>query len=110
MFFIMFFPISGIYQFLELVCVPLSWRVSMVIIILANTIVSVIIEGGIDMYGSKCFSWLCCQQRKVPKARYMHLAQELSVDPDWPPKPKSTTEAKPALLPDDCSYQIEAIS
>uniref|UniRef100_A0A671S2R8 Polyamine-transporting ATPase 13A3 n=1 Tax=Sinocyclocheilus anshuiensis TaxID=1608454 RepID=A0A671S2R8_9TELE len=95
---------------LRLVCVPLSWRVSVVLIVLGNTVVSVFIEGGIDLFGTKCLSWLCCRQKKVPKARYMHLAQELSVDPDWPPKPKSTTEAKPAPHPDDCSYQIEAIS
>uniref|UniRef100_A0A671S3U2 Probable cation-transporting ATPase 13A3 n=1 Tax=Sinocyclocheilus anshuiensis TaxID=1608454 RepID=A0A671S3U2_9TELE len=86
------------------------WRVSVVLIVLGNTVVSVFIEGGIDLFGTKCLSWLCCRQKKVPKARYMHLAQELSVDPDWPPKPKSTTEAKPAPHPDDCSYQIEAIS
>ncbi|XP_043107813.1 polyamine-transporting ATPase 13A3 isoform X2 [Puntigrus tetrazona] len=141
LFFIMFVPISGIYQFLELVCVPLSWRVSMVLIVVGNTLVSVFIEtvvldvilwkhvfsrdkqgsygvspagptpqGGIDMFGTKCLSWLCCRQKKVPKARYMHLAQELSVDPDWPPKPKSTTEAKAASHPEDCSYQIEAVS
>uniref|UniRef100_A0A671RAY8 Probable cation-transporting ATPase 13A3 n=1 Tax=Sinocyclocheilus anshuiensis TaxID=1608454 RepID=A0A671RAY8_9TELE len=71
---------------------------------------SVFIEEGIDMFGTKCLSWLCCRQKKVPKARYMHLAQELSVDPDWPPKPKSTTEAKLTPHPDDCSYQIEAVS
>uniref|UniRef100_A0A672KRZ5 ATPase 13A3 n=1 Tax=Sinocyclocheilus grahami TaxID=75366 RepID=A0A672KRZ5_SINGR len=94
----------------SLVCVPLSWRVSMVLIVLGNTLVSVFIEEGIDMFGTKCLSWLCCRQKKVPKARYMHLAQELSVDPDWPPKPKSTTEAKPTPHPDDCSYQIEAVS
>ncbi|XP_016327909.1 probable cation-transporting ATPase 13A3 isoform X1 [Sinocyclocheilus anshuiensis] len=141
LFFIMFVPISGIYEFLELVCVPLSWRVSMVLIVLGNTVVSVFIETvvldvilwkhvfsrdkqgsygvspagptpqeGIDMFGTKCLSWLCCRQKKVPKARYMHLAQELSVDPDWPPKPKSTTEAKLTPHPDDCSYQIEAVS
>uniref|UniRef100_A0A673JTP3 Probable cation-transporting ATPase 13A3 n=1 Tax=Sinocyclocheilus rhinocerous TaxID=307959 RepID=A0A673JTP3_9TELE len=86
------------------------WRVSMVLIVLGNTVVSVFIEGGIDLFGTKCLSWLCCRQKKVPKARYMHLAQELSVDPDWPPKPKSTTEAKPTPHLDDCSYQIEAIS
>uniref|UniRef100_A0A671S3U7 Polyamine-transporting ATPase 13A3 n=1 Tax=Sinocyclocheilus anshuiensis TaxID=1608454 RepID=A0A671S3U7_9TELE len=86
LFFIMFFPIAEIDQFLEV----RLFR--------------------IDLFGTKCLSWLCCRQKKVPKARYMHLAQELSVDPDWPPKPKSTTEAKPAPHPDDCSYQIEAIS
>uniref|UniRef100_A0A8C0YU27 Polyamine-transporting ATPase 13A3 n=1 Tax=Cyprinus carpio carpio TaxID=630221 RepID=A0A8C0YU27_CYPCA len=141
LFFIMFFPVAEIDDFLELVCVPLSWRVSMVLILLGNTGMSVFIEtvvldvilwkhvfsrdkqgsygispaaptpqGGIDQFGTKCLTWLCCRQKKVPKARYMHLAQELSVDPDWPPKPKSTTEAKPAPHPDDYSYQIEAIS
>uniref|UniRef100_A0A673YDB7 Polyamine-transporting ATPase 13A3 n=1 Tax=Salmo trutta TaxID=8032 RepID=A0A673YDB7_SALTR len=57
-----------------------------------------------------CLSWLCCRQRKVPKALYMHLAQELSVDPDWPPKPTTTTEANPpppGNTPENCSsYQI----
>ncbi|XP_016338212.1 probable cation-transporting ATPase 13A3 isoform X3 [Sinocyclocheilus anshuiensis] len=44
LFFIMFFPIAEIDQFLELVCVPLSWRVSVVLIVLGNTVVSVFIE------------------------------------------------------------------
>ncbi|XP_026077341.1 probable cation-transporting ATPase 13A3 isoform X1 [Carassius auratus] len=141
LFFIMFFPVAKINTFLQLECVPLSWRVSMVLILLGNTVVSVFIENvvldvilwkhvfsrdkqgsygispagsppqrGIDQFGTKCLSWLCCRQKRVPKARYMHLAQELSVDPDWPPKPKSTTEAKPAPHSDDCSYHIEAIS
>ncbi|XP_052465415.1 polyamine-transporting ATPase 13A3 isoform X2 [Carassius gibelio] len=110
LFFIMFFPVAKINTFLQLECVPLSWRVSMVLILLGNTVVSVFIERGIDQFGTKCLSWLCCRQKRVPKARYMHLAQELSVDPDWPPKPKSTTEAKPAPHSDDCSYHIEAIS
>uniref|UniRef100_A0A673YCK2 Polyamine-transporting ATPase 13A3 n=1 Tax=Salmo trutta TaxID=8032 RepID=A0A673YCK2_SALTR len=67
-------------------------------------------QGGIDLWGPKCLSWLCCRQRKVPKALYMHLAQELSVDPDWPPKPTTTTEANPpppGNTPENCSsYQI----
>lgn len=33
----------------------------------------------------------------MPKAKYMHLAQELLVDPDWPPKPRTTTEAKTSV-------------
>ncbi|XP_065097075.1 polyamine-transporting ATPase 13A3 isoform X1 [Paramisgurnus dabryanus] len=141
LFFIMFFPVSGIYTFLELVCIPLSWRVAMLLIILSNAAVSFFIETvvldvilwkhvfsrdkqgsydvspaaptpqeGIDVYGRSCFSLLCCRRKKLPKARYMHLAQELSVDPDWPPKPKSTTEAKAAAHSDNCSYHIEAVS
>lgn len=33
-------------------------------------------------------------RKAPPKAKYMHLARELLVDPDWPPKPSTTTEAK----------------
>uniref|UniRef100_A0A3Q1BMN3 Polyamine-transporting ATPase 13A3 n=1 Tax=Amphiprion ocellaris TaxID=80972 RepID=A0A3Q1BMN3_AMPOC len=63
------------------------------------------LEGVIDLRGYKCLSRLCCPRKMMPKARYMHLAQELSVDPDWPPKPTTTTEAKPR--PENGStYQI----
>uniref|UniRef100_A0A4W3IJR9 ATPase 13A3 n=1 Tax=Callorhinchus milii TaxID=7868 RepID=A0A4W3IJR9_CALMI len=47
--------------------------------------------------------------KSKPKAKYMHLAQELLVDPDWPPKPKSTTEAK-VPLSENCSYSIITMS
>ncbi|XP_035764116.1 probable cation-transporting ATPase 13A3 [Neolamprologus brichardi] len=62
-------------------------------------------QGANDLYGHKCLSCQCCPRKMRPKARYMHLAQELSVDPDWPPKPTTTTEAKPR--PENGSaYQI----
>ncbi|XP_039983999.1 probable cation-transporting ATPase 13A3 isoform X1 [Xiphias gladius] len=133
--FIMFHPIETIDEFLQIVCVPFEWRVKLFLIILVNAAVSVVVEtfildivlwklvfsrdkqgsfgitpadptpqGGMDLRAYKCLSWLCCP-RKTPKARYMHLAQELSVDPDWPPKPTTTTEAKPR--PENGStYQI----
>ncbi|TKS74685.1 putative cation-transporting ATPase 13A3 [Collichthys lucidus] len=134
--FIMFHPVQGIDDFLEIVCVPFEWRVKLFLITLVNAAVSVLVEtfildivlwklvfsrdkqgsfgvtpaaptpqGGIDLWGYKCLSWLCCPRKMAPKARYMHLAQELSVDPDWPPKPTTTTEAKPR--PENGStYQI----
>uniref|UniRef100_A0A8D3D550 Polyamine-transporting ATPase 13A3 n=1 Tax=Scophthalmus maximus TaxID=52904 RepID=A0A8D3D550_SCOMX len=87
-----------------IVCVPFDWRVKLFLIIVVNAAVSVVVERGIDLQAYKCLSWLRCL-RKMPKARYMHLAQELSVDPDWPPKPTTTTEAKPC--PENGStYQI----
>uniref|UniRef100_A0A8C5UMR3 Polyamine-transporting ATPase 13A3 n=1 Tax=Malurus cyaneus samueli TaxID=2593467 RepID=A0A8C5UMR3_9PASS len=57
-----------------------------------------------------CFlsSLLGCRE-KTPKAKYMHLAQELLVDPEWPPKPRTTTEAKvPAQ--ENGSYQIITVT
>uniref|UniRef100_A0A4W6DT65 Polyamine-transporting ATPase 13A3 n=1 Tax=Lates calcarifer TaxID=8187 RepID=A0A4W6DT65_LATCA len=102
--FIMFHPVETIDEFLEIVCVPFEWRLKLLLIIVVNAAVSVVVEGVIDLRAYKCLSWLCCS-RKMPKARYMHLAQELSVDPDWPPKPTTTTEAKPR--PENGStYQI----
>ncbi|XP_035032417.1 polyamine-transporting ATPase 13A3 isoform X1 [Hippoglossus stenolepis] len=133
--FIMFHPVKTIDEFLEILCVPFDWKVKLLLIIIVNAAVSVVVETfildiilwklvfsrdkqgsfgvtpaaptpqrGIDLQVFKCLSWLCCS-RKMPKARYMHLAQELSVDPDWPPKPTTTTEAKPR--PENGStYQI----
>uniref|UniRef100_A0A668AEB2 Polyamine-transporting ATPase 13A3 n=1 Tax=Myripristis murdjan TaxID=586833 RepID=A0A668AEB2_9TELE len=90
---------------LAIVDVPFEWRFKLLVVILVNAAASVLMEGGIDLWGYRCLSWLCCRRKMTPKARYMHLAQELSVDPDWPPKPTTTTEAKPC--PDNCSaYQI----
>ncbi|XP_062411536.1 polyamine-transporting ATPase 13A3 isoform X2 [Sardina pilchardus] len=135
--FLLFYRNSAIDDFLEIVCVPMEWRLNILFIIFLNAVVSIIVEtlvldvvlwklvfsrdkqgsyaaspaaptpqGSVDMWGSRCVSWLTCRRRKVPKARYMHLAQELRVDPDWPPKPKTTTEAKPPPRPENGSYQI----
>uniref|UniRef100_A0A3P8ZB13 Polyamine-transporting ATPase 13A3 n=1 Tax=Esox lucius TaxID=8010 RepID=A0A3P8ZB13_ESOLU len=107
LFYIMFYPVPAIDSSFEIVCVPSEWRVTLLFIILVNAAVSFLVE----VRPSKCLSWLCCRRKTVPKARYMHLAQELSVDPDWPPKPTTTTEAKPGNPPkNESSYQIVADS
>uniref|UniRef100_A0A3B5PQT5 Polyamine-transporting ATPase 13A3 n=1 Tax=Xiphophorus maculatus TaxID=8083 RepID=A0A3B5PQT5_XIPMA len=92
--FIMFHPVEGIDEFLEIVCVPFEWRLKVFLIIVVNAAVSVLVEGVIDMQAYKCLFRLC-PRKTTPKARYRHLAQELSLDPDWPPNPTTTTEAKP---------------
>ncbi|XP_076007323.1 polyamine-transporting ATPase 13A3 isoform X2 [Genypterus blacodes] len=103
--FILFYPVEAIDEFLEIVCIPVDWRLKLILITLANAALSVLVEGGIDLQGSNKFLSCPCCPHKTPQARYMHLAQELSVDPDWPPKPTTTTEAKP--LPENGSnFQI----
>ncbi|XP_068175022.1 polyamine-transporting ATPase 13A3 isoform X2 [Antennarius striatus] len=94
-FFLLFIMFHHTEIIAEIVCVPFDWRVKLFFIILVNATVSVLMEVGIDRQDFNCLSWLCCRKKTPPKARYMHLAQELSVDPDWPPKPTTTTEAKP---------------
>uniref|UniRef100_A0A673CQ00 Polyamine-transporting ATPase 13A3 n=1 Tax=Sphaeramia orbicularis TaxID=375764 RepID=A0A673CQ00_9TELE len=105
--FIMFHPVESIDEFLEIVCVPVEWRLKLLLIIVVNTTVSVVVEvRRTNTPGnSRAFSHV----QMTPKARYMHLAQELSVDPDWPPKPTTTTEAK-SYPENGSNYQIRISS
>ncbi|XP_066203939.1 polyamine-transporting ATPase 13A3 isoform X2 [Saccopteryx leptura] len=107
--FIMLHPVSSIDQVLQLVCVPYQWRVTMLIIILVNALVSIMVEESVDRWGKCCLSWALGCRKKIPKAKYMYLAQELLVDPEWPPKPQTTTEAK-ALVRENGSCQIITIT
>ncbi|XP_051875034.1 polyamine-transporting ATPase 13A3-like isoform X2 [Pristis pectinata] len=121
-FLIMLYPVEVIDEALELVCVPYNWRITMLIIIIINAVASFVTEiflldltpwkllskrkelgvshnpannhqEVLNQKSKSCLSsFFSCGYRK-PKAKYMYLAQELSVDPDWPPKPKTTTEA-----------------
>lgn len=46
-----------------------------------------------DRWASSFLSWLFCQRSRPPRARYMHLDQELKEDAGWPPQPASVTYA-----------------
>ncbi|XP_067398921.1 polyamine-transporting ATPase 13A3 isoform X3 [Emydura macquarii macquarii] len=123
-FFIMMYPVESIDRCLELVCVPYQWRITILVIVIINAIVSILVENFLldmilwkvvfsrdkhgeyrlampqppqeasDRWRGCFFSSLFGCRKKIPKAKYMHLAQELLVDPEWPPKPRTTTEAK----------------
>ncbi|XP_037642436.1 probable cation-transporting ATPase 13A3 isoform X3 [Sebastes umbrosus] len=90
---IMLYPVPAIDSFLEIVCVPHDWRVTLVIIVAVNAAVSFMLEKANDRWGSSFLSWLFCQRNKPPKVRYMHLALELQDNADWPPRPSSVTYA-----------------
>ncbi|KAM8771177.1 polyamine-transporting ATPase 13A3 isoform 2-T4 [Rhynchonycteris naso] len=107
--FIMLHPVSSVDQVLQLVCVPYQWRITMLIIVLVNALVSIVVEESVDHWGKCCLSWVLGCRKKIPKAKYMYLAQELLVDPEWPPKPQTTTEAK-ALVRENGSCQIITIT
>uniref|UniRef100_A0A8B9TCD3 ATPase 13A3 n=1 Tax=Anas platyrhynchos TaxID=8839 RepID=A0A8B9TCD3_ANAPL len=134
-FFIMLHPVESIDTFLELVCVPYDWRLKILLIVVINAAVSVLTETvlldmilwkvvfnrdkqgeyrltipqppqeAVDRCGVCFLSSLFGCRKKAPKAKYMHLAQELMVDPEWPPKPRTTTEAK-VPSQENGSYQI----
>uniref|UniRef100_A0A8C2TMZ7 Polyamine-transporting ATPase 13A3 n=1 Tax=Coturnix japonica TaxID=93934 RepID=A0A8C2TMZ7_COTJA len=109
LFFIMLHPSELINMSFELVCVPYEWRLRILIIVIVNAIVSVLME--VRHSNRKYLLFICFlsslfgYREKAPKAKYMHLAQELLVDPEWPPKPRTTTEAK-APSQENGSYQI----
>uniref|UniRef100_A0A8C0EZ75 Polyamine-transporting ATPase 13A3 n=1 Tax=Bubo bubo TaxID=30461 RepID=A0A8C0EZ75_BUBBB len=79
------------------------------IIVVLNAIVSVLTEEAVDRCGVCFLSSLFGCREKTPKAKYMHLAQELLVDPEWPPKPRTTTEAK-VPSQENGSYQIITVT
>lgn len=107
--FIMLHPVASIDQVLQIVCVPYQWRITMLIIVVVNALVSIMVEESVDRWGKCCLSWAMGCRKKMPKAKYMCLAQELLVDPEWPPKPQTTTEAK-ALVKENGSCQIITIA
>uniref|UniRef100_G1RA24 Polyamine-transporting ATPase 13A3 n=1 Tax=Nomascus leucogenys TaxID=61853 RepID=G1RA24_NOMLE len=107
--FIMLYPVASVDQVLQIVCVPYQWRVTMLIIVLVNAFVSLTVEESVDRWGKCCLPWALGCRKKIPKAKYMYLAQELLVDPEWPPKPQTTTEAK-ALVKENGSCQIITIT
>uniref|UniRef100_A0A673ATL3 Polyamine-transporting ATPase 13A3 n=1 Tax=Sphaeramia orbicularis TaxID=375764 RepID=A0A673ATL3_9TELE len=103
----------------QIVCVPHDWRVTLVVIIIVNAVVSFTLEVRLqckvnisvltgflcllplctcsqtanDRWGPAFLSWLFCRRNKPPRARYMHLALELQDDADWPPRPSTVTYA-----------------
>ncbi|XP_021171298.2 probable cation-transporting ATPase 13A3 isoform X2 [Fundulus heteroclitus] len=91
--FIMLYPVSAIDNFLEIVCVPHDWRVTLVIIIAAHAVVSFTLEVANDSWGALFLSRLFCRRNKPPKVLYKHLALELQEDANWPPKPSTVTYA-----------------
>ncbi|XP_067879690.1 polyamine-transporting ATPase 13A3-like isoform X2 [Heterodontus francisci] len=121
---IMMYPIDIIDDFFQLVCVPSDWRNKMLLLILANVTLCILVENFLcdcsfqwlrilytgshnehpvpNIYPQLDSdpATLTCGQRlwgrggRAPKAKYKRLAQELLVDPDWPPKPKTSTKAR----------------
>ncbi|XP_049454947.1 polyamine-transporting ATPase 13A3-like isoform X2 [Epinephelus fuscoguttatus] len=91
--FIMLYPVPAIDSFLEIVCVPHDWRITLVIIVIVNAAVSFMLEETNDRWGTPFLSWLFCRKNKPPKVRYMHLALKLQEDGDWPPRPSTVTYA-----------------
>lgn len=104
--FIILYPIPAIDNVLQIVCVPYQWRIRVLVIVVANAVVSILMEAGIDRCGARCLARLCCQRTQSSNVRYMHLARELQKDPYWPPKARTTTEAQTPHRPDNTFHLL----
>uniref|UniRef100_A0A5F9CRF5 Polyamine-transporting ATPase 13A3 n=1 Tax=Oryctolagus cuniculus TaxID=9986 RepID=A0A5F9CRF5_RABIT len=101
--FIMLHPVASIDQVLQIVCVPYQWRITMLIIVVVNALVSIMVESffldmvlwkvvfsrdrqgeprltttqppqeSVDRWGKCCLSWAMGCRKKMPKAKYMCL-------------------------------------
>nr|XP_054590406.1 polyamine-transporting ATPase 13A3 isoform X3 [Nothobranchius furzeri] len=119
--FIMLYPIPAIDRFLQIVCVPHDWRVTLVVIVAANVVVSFLLEILIldiilwrlvfrdnkgpescsadtpqeanDRWGASVLSRVFCRRKKSPRGLFRRLTLELQEDTDWPPKPSTITYA-----------------
>ncbi|XP_061588580.1 polyamine-transporting ATPase 13A3-like isoform X2 [Cololabis saira] len=91
--FIMLHPVPAIDSFLEIVCVPHDWRVTLVIIIIVNGAVSFLLEVANDRWGSSFLSRLLCWRKASSRGLFRQLDLELQEDADWPPKPSTVTYA-----------------
>ncbi|XP_043933277.1 polyamine-transporting ATPase 13A3-like [Protopterus annectens] len=131
--FIMMYPIKLIDDFFQLVCVPYDWRLTMLALTGANLLLSIFLENflcdcdllwqhvcyrkqqydhrtsatypqlELDELASTYSRRLCCHGDRPPKTKYKQLAQELLVDPDWPPQPKTSTKAKATVAENEQS-------
>ncbi|KAI1882813.1 hypothetical protein AGOR_G00238780 [Albula goreensis] len=63
-------------------------------------------QTSIDHWGFMCWAWLRCQKMEYPNTRYGYLAQQLQMDPDWPPKPQTATEAKIPQCPQNTFHPL----
>ncbi|XP_066467193.1 polyamine-transporting ATPase 13A3 isoform X2 [Tiliqua scincoides] len=108
--FILLHPVKAVDWHLELVCLPSSWRFSILLLVIINTLMSVLVEEVLDRWWGCTLPALLGFRRKPPKAKYMHLAQELLVDPEWPPKPSTTTEARAPAQGGNSPCQIVTVT
>ncbi|XP_060054479.1 probable cation-transporting ATPase 13A4 isoform X3 [Erinaceus europaeus] len=82
--FILFADIPDLYRRLDLLCTPLLWRISIVIMLSSNFIVSLVVEEAIIenralwMIIKKCFGY-------QSKSQYQIWQRALASDPSWPP-------------------------
>ncbi|PNJ69460.1 ATP13A4 isoform 4 [Pongo abelii] len=92
--FILFADIPELYRRLDLLCTPILWRVSIVIMLSLNFIVSLVAEEAVIenralwMMIKRCFGY-------QSKSQYRIWQRDLANDPSWPPLNKTSHSDMP---------------
>uniref|UniRef100_A0A8D2LHB1 Cation-transporting ATPase n=1 Tax=Varanus komodoensis TaxID=61221 RepID=A0A8D2LHB1_VARKO len=97
----------------QLACIPYTWRLLLLLLVLSNLALSLLLEVGTagprpsgsrrplplslppsQLELEELATGYACRRQAPPRAKYKRLAQELLFDPDWPPRPKTSTKAR----------------
>ncbi|XP_053115435.1 polyamine-transporting ATPase 13A3-like isoform X2 [Hemicordylus capensis] len=116
---LLLWPISALDERFELDCIPYEWRLILLVLMLSNLVLSLFLEKFVCdchiLWQRVCYTRrkyeypnqatypqleldemapsYTCRWHAPPRAKYKRLAQELLFDPDWPPRPKTSTKA-----------------
>ncbi|XP_044273235.1 polyamine-transporting ATPase 13A3-like isoform X2 [Varanus komodoensis] len=88
--FLLLYPVPALDDFFELACIPYTWRLLLLLLVLSNLALSLLLELELE----ELATGYACRRQAPPRAKYKRLAQELLFDPDWPPRPKTSTKAR----------------
>ncbi|XP_061653528.1 polyamine-transporting ATPase 13A3-like isoform X1 [Phyllopteryx taeniolatus] len=121
--FIMLYPIPAVDELMEFATIPYDWRITLLIIILAHAVLSLILENLIldtlwkfvptntgvkwtttsqtanttqmvnDCWGSAFLSRIFFRKNRTPKTKYKCLTLKLQEEVDWPPVPSAISYA-----------------
>ncbi|XP_061777078.1 polyamine-transporting ATPase 13A3-like [Nerophis ophidion] len=117
--FVMLYPLPAIDNALLIVCIPYDWRITLLMIVMAHTVVAFTLEVLIvdtlwkivqsklatraltahttqmvnGPWGWNFLSWMLCCKNRSPKTKYKLLTLELQELTDWPPAPSTITYA-----------------
>ncbi|XP_078521759.1 putative cation-transporting ATPase 13A4 [Lissotriton helveticus] len=104
--FFIFADIPGLYRSLELVCLPMLWRVHIFVLLVVCFVVLSFVEDVI-LDNRKLWQWLKRVFRVKPGSNYKKMRISLEADPEWPPV-KTVEYADPSSKDVNCNMEVHS--
>ncbi|XP_018422459.1 PREDICTED: probable cation-transporting ATPase 13A4 [Nanorana parkeri] len=102
--YLLFADIHSIYQVMELVCLPTSWRITILVILIITIIVSYLAEEFI-VENRKLWLLMKTFLKYKSKSQYRKTIRAVEMDHDWPPI-NQTYRTKPVIRHSDDKAQV----